>query len=478
MANLSISHLASQEKYSHYLLYTRDSRNKVLMNHTNVLAFLENRGYFLFRPTPVKHIFIRIVQNIVKEVGKKDLIDEVMYFIRHDKDTGSGIFEAFAANTGKWFTEMFFLLLSERKVEIKRDLKTVMQFYFQNCIVKVHKDKVTTHPYTELNGLIWESQIIQREFTEITIDPEFEWSVFINRICSFSPERITSLCSVFGFLLHNYKNPSYCPAIILNDEVISDNPEGGTGKGLIAKAIRKFRNTVVLEGKNFDFGKTFLYQRVNPDTQIVFFDDVKKSFDFERLFSIITEGIPIELKGLREQYIEFEESPKILVSTNYAIKGSGNSHERRRHDVEISQWYTKQRSPEMEFGRMFFNEWEVKDWQQFDNYMVMCAQIFLQNGLIEQDLINLPEKRLQLETNNDFLEFMVGFEFVTTNTSDWYDKFINLYDEYKQNKWFNKKIFGIWMSKYADAHGWKMESKVNNSIRYYMFEKRESTHNI
>jgi hypothetical protein len=31
--------------------------------------------------------------------------------------------------------------------------------------------------------------------------------------------------------MHGYKNLSYCPAVILNDEVISDNPEGGTGKG-------------------------------------------------------------------------------------------------------------------------------------------------------------------------------------------------------------------------------------------------------
>ena len=39
--------------------------------------------------------------------------------------------------------------------------------------------------------------------------------------------------STIGFLLHGHKNLSYCPAaVILNDEIISDNPEGGTGKGV------------------------------------------------------------------------------------------------------------------------------------------------------------------------------------------------------------------------------------------------------
>ena len=36
------------------------------------------------------------------------------------------------------------------------------------------------------------------------------------------------------------KNRSNNKAIILNDEVISDNPEGGTGKGVLYKGYHKY----------------------------------------------------------------------------------------------------------------------------------------------------------------------------------------------------------------------------------------------
>ena len=43
--------------------------------------------------------------------------------------------------------------------------------------------------------------------------------------------------STIGYLLHAWKNLSYSPATILNDEQISDSPEGGTGKGLFVNAL-------------------------------------------------------------------------------------------------------------------------------------------------------------------------------------------------------------------------------------------------
>ncbi len=62
------------------------------------------------------------------------------------------------------------------------------------------------------------------------------------------------------------KNLSFCPAVILNDEVISDNPEGGTGKGLLMSALSKMKKLVVIDGKSFAFERSFAYQLVSADT--------------------------------------------------------------------------------------------------------------------------------------------------------------------------------------------------------------------
>ena len=52
-------------------------------------------------------------------------------------------------------------------------------------------------------------------------------------------------CTI-GFMLHGHKNLSYCPAVILNDEVISDNPEGGSGKGLWVNGLSHMIKVVVI----------------------------------------------------------------------------------------------------------------------------------------------------------------------------------------------------------------------------------------
>ena len=109
---------------------------------------------------------------------------------------------------------------------------------------------------------------------------------FINNICAKEESRTKTMESTIGFLLHAHKNLSYCPAVILNDEVISDNPEGGTGKGIFMNAISQMKKVVTIDGKSFAFERSFAYQLVSADTQILVFDDVKKHFDFERLFSV------------------------------------------------------------------------------------------------------------------------------------------------------------------------------------------------
>jgi len=108
-------------------------------------------------------------------------------------------------------------------------------------------------------------------------------------------------------MMHGYKNLSYCPAVILNDEVISDNPEGGTGKGLFMNALSQMKKLVVIDGKAFAFERSFPYQLVSADTQILCFDDVKKNFDFERLFSVVTEGLTLEKKNKDAIKIPFEQ---------------------------------------------------------------------------------------------------------------------------------------------------------------------------
>jgi len=392
---LNLVHLAAQRSFAHFTLWRSKPSGGWEFNYIDIAGFFTSRGYYLFRTSKQKYILIRIIDNIVNEVGKKDLKDEILDFVK--KEEPAYIYEFFLKNIGKCVNDEFIETLPAKIVEFKKDLKDVMQLYFQNCIVKITKDKITTFPYTKLNGFIWESQIIQREFDKNALAGS-DFKTFCWNISNADAKRYASICSTIGYLIHNYKNPAYNPAVILNDEVISDHPEGGTGKGIILKAVEQYVNTLTIEGKTFKFDSNFVYQRVNADTKLLSFQDVNKSFDFERLFSVLTDGITVEKKGLQSVHYSFEETPKIVITTNYAIRGAGNSHERRRHEVEIAQYYNKDKTPLDEFGKMMFHDWDKMEWAQFDAFIFECCKLYISAGLIKQNLINLPEKKLIAET--------------------------------------------------------------------------------
>jgi hypothetical protein len=247
--------------------------------------------------------------------------------------------------------------------------------------------------------------VIDRNFTICSVTERCDFKKFISNINGSDEQRVSAMESTLGFLMHGYKNLSFCPAVILNDEVISDNPEGGTGKGLIMNALSKMKKLVVIDGKSFAFERSFAYQLVSADTQILCFDDVKKHFDFERLFSVVTEGLTLEKKNKDAIKIPFSKSPKIAITTNYAIKGAGNSFARRKWELELHQYYTKSYTPLDEFGKLMFGDWNDADWCEFDNYMIGCLKNYLTTGLVKSTFVNLKIRQLSAESCHEFIEW-------------------------------------------------------------------------
>jgi len=466
--SMSVAHVAKQKEYSHFdLAAPNPNSGKWELDFINITAFFIERGFFIFRTSVDKWIMIRIVDNIVKQVGKKDLKDELVNYVSSEHGSRY-MHQFFLKNISKALSDEFLETLPEKKVEFRKDIKNAMQIYYQNCIVKITNNKVQTFPYSELNGFIWESQILPREFNEIESEKVSDFKRFIFNISNEDDKRYFSVCSMIGFLIHNFKNPAYCPAIILNDEVISDHPEGGTGKGLLLKAVEQYVNTVTLEGKTFTFDKSFVYQQVNADSKLISFQDVNKSFDFERLFSVLTDGIDVEKKGQSTIHYDFHESPKVVITTNYAIKGSGNSHERRRHELEIAQYYNKSKTPFSEFKKMMFHDWTQEEWHQFDAFISYCCQFYLINGLVSQTLINLPEKRLLAETSYEFIEFMEDNKPAAGNRIE-RTKFYDMFKTENPTSRIASKTFYNYVRLYVDFHHLPFAEIKHVGIKNFQF---------
>ena len=313
--------------------WSKSEKGVIKIIHLSFKEFLEEHGFYKFNPEGSKsYVFVRVTNNLIDHTSEKEIKDFILNYLLEDDDTS--IYNFFAEHT-RYFREEFLTLLSSIDVFFIEDTSNTAYLYYRNCAVKVTHREVLSIDYIDLGGYVWKDHVIDRNFI-MCERGECDFQQFIHNISGGTDERVNSMYSTIGYMLHGYKNLSYCPAVILNDEIISDNPEGGTGKGLFMKGLSEMKKLVVIDGKSFDFAKSFAYQLVSADTQILCFDDVKKYFDFEKLFSVVTEGLTLEKKNKDAIKIPFSKSPKIAITTNYAIRGKGSSFERRKWELELS----------------------------------------------------------------------------------------------------------------------------------------------
>ncbi len=104
------------------------------------------------------------------------------------------------------------------------------------------------------------------------------------------------------------------------------------------------------------------------------------------------QGIVIEKKGKQSIEIPLEYSPKTIITTNYAIKGAGESHKRRRVDIALDDHNNATHTPIDEFGHMLFDAWDEYEWMNFDGFMLSCVQLFLNTGVERVSNENLIKK--------------------------------------------------------------------------------------
>jgi hypothetical protein len=392
-----------EEENAMQTFWDRNDRGVIKVIHVQFKQFLEDNGFYKYCPEGGKnYIFVKVTNNLIDHTSEKEIKDFVLTHLLELDDIG--VYNYFADNT-RFFKEEFLSLLSTIEIYFIADTKDASYLYYKNCAVKISKEGVITLDYLDLGGYVWKDHVIDRNFNICSVTERCDFKKFVSNINGGDEQRVKSMESTLGFLMHGYKNLSFCPAIILNDEVISDNPEGGTGKGLLMNALSKMKKLVVIDGKSFAFERSFAYQLVSADTQILCFDDVRKHFDFERLFSVVTEGLTLEKKNKDAIKIPFSRSPKIAITTNYAIKGAGNSFARRKWELELHQYYTKEFTPLDEFGKLMFGDWNDEDWCEFDNYMIGCLTNYIKTGLVKSKFVNLKIRQLSAETCHEFIEW-------------------------------------------------------------------------
>ncbi len=455
--------------------YSINDKNKVEIKLSAIEEWMSDVGLRKFWYCDTDFEIVQVIDNIV-QIITLDRIKKI--FGTYIKETvPERIYNVFLSSIRALFTKEGIITQLEnleRERFIKSDVNTAWVFY-KNGALTVTSSNCSLVSYSSLEGYVWKTNILDRDYRVGVIKgdaKEFIWLLSGQRE---NVERMF-ICA-FGYLLHNYKDPVNPKVIIFNDEFYDENgtePQGGTGKGLSIQMLHHCRNVYSVDGKSFRLDKSFAFQGISEDTELFVIEDVPKGFDFERMFSIVTDGITIEKKGKDEFKIPYEQSPKILITSNYAIKGSSSSHLRRRYELEVASYFSNKYTPIDHFKRRLFIDWSTEDWYDFDNYMIHCLQTYLSIGLPKEVNINLKKKKLIQETHRDFINWIEqvhqdGIPAEKVAKEAFKERFTNLYPDFA-NKLTTAK-FTQWLVRWGEDFGVNVDaSNKYNGVMVYQFK--------
>ncbi len=443
------------EKSSQFWYFDAE-KEKTKIERAGLIQFLQENGFGkLYAESDLDSMLVRVEDNIVRHTSREKIKDFVLEYVREVQPKREGqVIDALLRGANVYFSDALFEFLSPVEPDFHEDTPEKAFFYYENGFVEVTADGFDLRPYSDLNGVIWQDQIIDREFEILTDESPsgWDWHEHLLNIAGHDGQRHNAICTALGYLMHGYKDPAVTKAIILMDEKDTEVEEGRTGKSLTAKALQHTCPTLRIDGRNFSFNSRFAFQEVGLDTQIVDFNDVREQFPFESLFSVITDDFPIERKGQDRVTISFEDSPKFLLSTNYVIEGKGASFEDRTHQIEFSDHYGPDHTPKNEFGRRFFDDWDEEEWARFDNVMIACVRQYLKNGLVGYQHVNVDYRRLKQQTCPDFAEWATDF----FETGEEYEK-EGLWQSFREAyspdyEDLSKSKFGHWLNDFARVY--------------------------
>lgn len=453
----------------------KEGKTTIEISQSNLIKFVEELGY---RKLKFKSDYrlIKIENGNIIDLAFDYMISEEIRMHIGDNFDLYAVWEKFLIKNRL----QKYIINTIQSIEIETptgDIKT-SYLYYSNGILEIKPNEILLIDYKDFKGYIWKRQINQRD----AIKNDYlgcDFYQFCQRLCNDDKEKFDNLRSIIGYLLHSYKDKTITRAVILLDDEVSDSnsiANGGTGKTLLATALGYIIPTNFKSGKQKESSSNrFYFADIEPSDKLIIFDDVLPEFEFESLFSMITGDMPIEKKYQNPITIPFKHSPKVVISSNYIIQSYGNSANRRKIEFEVSSYFREVKTPEEEFGRRMFDDWDSIEWNKFDNFMIDCVQYYLVNGIKDKKSPNLERNRIVQATDRDFVNVMENALKYPTEYGgicrgkDFHYNKKKLFEIYKQEsgEWGTRNItpaeFKKWLDIFCIQKKLNFEQKKSNS---------------
>lgn len=503
--------LQAKKDHSFYAIKKTKSGefDSIIFQRIEFLAKLKSFGFYRYDLADAI-LFVRILNNRVKEVSDTKITDSFVNFLQSidsyvniwvsadgtEKSklvTPEMLIEKLYGTIEVYFKKsLLYRLIPERPINVMTDSREKKYIFYQNGFVEITSNSTALRDYNQLQEFIWEDQILPRDYQPADLQKGY-YERFINNVCGQDEERFLSMQTIIGYNLHNSIRGKLV-ATVLTDSRISEDGEanGRTGKTLWGKAIGHMLNAnedstvyTELNGRDFDPRENTKYSACNINTALIHINDLKNKFNIENLFNDITEGQKV--KKLYQN--PFTLHAKLILSSNQTIIIEGESAKDRVIQFEFSDYYNSEKNPATEFGHWFFEDWDEAEWNRFDSFMIRCIQQYFVHGLVKCKEINLSIRTLFDHTAREFVNFMddilgSGYDIPDLNNTDFKFKVIPG-EKYEKSQFFTgftrsnkdfdspkfrQRSFTKWVRMYCKHKGVSMDEPRVNGKDYFQFK--------
>lgn len=416
------------------------------LSRSKLKKFLLYLGYRTLRTPSDKNEIVRVTGNIVKRNVQMSDIHSVVYnalSIEYNTPAYANHLEAIenvliadktAFNLKSFFNGLDPLAYSKDSSEavmvggyniIDRMQSTplVSYHFYRDCYLEIKADKSMSgvvRTYDNCGYYILENEIVDFNYFpkghEVIDGDKIEFDIrefrgfnflyFMFDVMDNDHRRFTQLASAMGFMLYAYKDASVSKAVVLLDaqdtknNAIIGRKAGRTGKSLMMNFLRETSAVdvvVPVDGVQLRDNNQFSFGNIKPTTQIVTIDDLNNKYAMTNLYTSITGYMRTEAKGVQSVEIPFDDSPKLIISSNYMIIDNSPSTANRTFQVYFSNTFNENYTPIDKYGERFFGKrdpkWtEVK--QRLLHHLAMyCVATYHRVGVVRYDT-ELQNKRL------------------------------------------------------------------------------------
>lgn len=392
-----------------------NSKGKAIINPDAYLDFLE-AGLGIFKVkfwVNDQYIPVQADGPFLSKIDYKNIPIKVKMYLKeqigpYNSQLCDTIIAAFHEVHYKRSHERMLELSTHKTIDMLHDTKDKAYFYFKNGILAITAEGTELVPYED-NGLyILKDEVIPYDWEGFTPNyKNFAFYDFLNKISGGAADRLEIIQKALGYVMHTYKNHATAKAVIFIDEFLGEDlekAEGGTGKTIAAKSVTHIRRAAQLAGRNFTPKDQFAFSNVSYGDKILWIDDVQSNLNVGTLYNAISTDFRVEKKNINAEYIPFRDSPKILITTNYPLTGSGDSDHRRQLVVEFAPYFSSRNTVLDEYGHTFYDDWNEDNWKDFYSCMVECMVLYLKGGT-SQKFINYATKRLLMEIGPEVKEY-------------------------------------------------------------------------